>query len=61
MKKTGAEMVKFEEKSSNSGSQPKWKETDGSNAKKKKNTNPINGKESMRIDKLSARKWRPAQ
>lgn len=37
MKKTGAEMVKFEEKSSNSGSQPKWKETDGSNAKKKKN------------------------
>lgn len=39
MKKTGAEMVKFEEKSSNSGSQPKWKETDGSNAKKKKKQN----------------------
>lgn len=40
MKKTGAEMVKFEEKSSNSGSQPKWKETDGSNAKKKKKNMP---------------------
>lgn len=61
MKKTGAEMVKFEEKSPNSGSQPKWKETDGSNAKKKNHTNPIKGKESMGIDKPSTRKWRPAQ
>lgn len=44
MKKTGAEMVKFEEKSSNSGSQPKWKETDGSNAKKKKIPTLLTGK-----------------